>query len=375
MNVSNTLIIWHKDNARELPWKSDKDPYKIWISEIILQQTRVAQAKSYYLSFISHFPTLESLANAPLDQLIRLWQGLGYYSRARNMHMAAGQIMTEYHGQFPRTTKELSRLKGVGPYTAAAIAAFAFDAPVVALDGNAFRIFARLFAEPSPIDSLSARTLFSNIAQQCMSNTPSSLFNQAIMDFGSLVCTPRPKCHDCPLSDQCLAFLQNRVSEFPVKGVKKAPKARYFYYLHITLQEHDPTLQEHNPTLQEYTFIQQRLQRDIWQKLYQFPLIETRTPISPDDLPNLLEWGAIFRGIEPHIAGYAPKYIHRLTHQVLHTFFIYVRIEKESEWLQSHCKKIHVSSLDNYGIPRLMERYLQDGTIKYLPLAHANLLE
>jgi len=365
MNINNTLIIWHKEHLRELPWKSDKDPYKVWVSEIILQQTRVAQAKSYYLNFISQFPTLDSLANAPLDQLLRLWQGLGYYSRARNMHAAAAQIVTEYHGQFPKSPKELSRLKGVGPYTATAIAAFAFDEPVVAMDGNAFRIFARLFAESTPIDSPSARTLFSNLAQQCMANTPSSLFNQAIMDFGSLVCTPHPKCTDCPLNDRCMASLQNRVPEFPVKGKKRAPKERYFYFLHIIRQTN-----KHN-----YTFIQQRLQKDIWQNLYQFPLIETQAPITPDELPALPEWSAIFRGVTPHIAGCTPKYLHRLTHQLLHTFFIYMRIDEDSEWLQKNCLKIPLTSLDDFGIPRLMERYLLDESIKYLPLAHANLLE
>ena len=365
MNLSNTLIIWYKKFARELPWKSDRDPYKIWVSEIILQQTRVEQAKDYYLRFISHFPSVESLANAPLDHLLRLWQGLGYYSRARNMHVAAKQIVAEYHGDFPRSVQALSLLKGVGPYTAAAIASFAFDYPVVAIDGNAFRIFSRLFAESCPIDSSGAHNLFSGLAQQCMMDTPSSLFNQAIMDFGSLVCKPQPLCMECPMNVQCIAFAQNRVQEFPVKRFKKKPRDRFFYYLHITSKDSG----------KECTYIQQRHQRDIWQNLYQFPLIETEAPVSVGELPNLPQWHTIFEEETPLVLGYAPKYLHRLTHQVIHTFFVRIEMEKESEWLHTHCKEIDASSLDRYGVSRLMERYLLDEEIKYLPLWHANSLE
>jgi len=361
MNINNILIIWFKEHARELPWKSDKDPYKIWISEILLQQTRVEQAKSYYLRFIFEFPSVKMLAASPLDNLLRLWQGLGYYSRACNMHTAAKQIISEFHGQFPTSMKELLRLKGVGPYSAAAIAAFSFDEPVVALDGNAFRLFARLFAEPCPIDTPAAHTLFTHLVQSCMLNTPSSLFNQAIMDFGALVCTPYPKCHYCPLTNNCMAYLQKSVIEFPVKGAKKAPRNRYFYYLHITQQE--------------YTFIQQRLQKDIWQNLYQFPLIETASPIQIDDLFDLPEWNVIFNNQTPHVVGQSPKYLHRLTHQKLHTFFIHIHIKDESSWLRNHCKKIPIREMNCYGISRLMERYLLDESVKTIPLTNVYLLE
>ena len=361
MNINNILIIWFKEHSRELPWKSDKDPYKIWISEILLQQTRVEQAKSYYLKFIFEFPSVKILAETPLDNLLRLWQGLGYYSRARNMHTAAKQIISEFHGHFPTSMKELLRLKGVGPYTAAAIAAFAFDEPVVALDGNAFRLFARLFAEPCPINTPVARNIFTHLAQSCLLNTPSSLFNQAIMDFGSLVCKPHPKCNDCPLTNHCMSYLQNRVMEFPVKGAKKAPRNRYFYYLHITQQEH--------------TFIQQRLQKDIWQNLYQFPLLETHSPIPLDAFTDLPEWSAIFDNQTPYIIGYSSKYVHHLTHQTLHTFFIHIHIEEESSWLRNHCKKILSRDIDQYGISRLTERYLLDESVKTIPLINVSLLE
>ena len=360
MNINNILIIWFTEHARELPWKSDKDPYKIWVSEILLQQTRVEQAKNYFFRFISYYPTVHDLAAAPLDDLLRLWQGLGYYSRARNMHAAAIQLVEQYNGVFPSTSREIATLKGIGPYSAAAIAAFAFDEPIIALDGNAFRIFSRLFAEPCPIDSPAARTHFSIIAQNCLLNTPSSLFNQAIMDFGSLVCTPYPKCGECPLTGCCMAYIQGKVMEFPVKKAKKAPRNRFFYYLHLTQQE--------------CTFIQQRLQKDIWQNLYQFPLIETNTPLPPHALPDLPEWSTIFEEQTLYVSEHTPKYIHRLTHQVLHTYFIRIHIEKESSWLQTHCKKIPSSHIDRFGVSRLMEQYLFDESTNYLSSQDANLL-
>jgi A/G-specific adenine glycosylase len=361
MNINNVLIIWYKENARELPWKSDKNPYKIWISEILLQQTRVERAKNYYLRFISEFPTIKSLADTSLDNVLRLWQGLGYYSRARNMHTAAKQVVEQFNGIFPSTSREIATLKGIGPYTAAAVASFAFDEAVVALDGNAFRVFSRLFAEPCPINTSSARKIFSNLAQNCLLDTPSSLFNQAIMDFGSLICAPYPKCSDCPLASLCLASLQNRVMQFPVKGVKKTPRNRYFYYLHITQGEH--------------TFIQQRLQKDIWQNLYQFPLIETDKPVKPDALPDFPEWNAIFGLQTPRLTGCSSQYVHRLTHQTLYTFFMQIQIEKESEWLQSHCKKILALDIDRCAISRLTERYLLDESTNYISLPNANLLD
>ena len=344
MEISNLLIIWHKENDRELPWKSEKNPYKIWVSEILLQQTRVMQAKSYYHNFICVYPSVQIFANAPLDDILRLWQGLGYYSRARNMHAAAKQVLAEFGGTFPQSMCELSRLKGVGPYTAAAIAAFAYDEPVVALDGNAYRVLARLFAEPCPIHTPAAHKVFSHLGQNLLQNIPSSLFNQAMMDFGSLVCTPNPKCVDCPLSNHCMACLQNKVVEFPVKTAKKIPRHRYFYYLHITQDEH--------------LFIQQRLQKDIWQNLYQFPLIETDSALSVESLFTHPDWTTILGVQTPQVIGYTPPYIHRLTHQIIHAVFIRIVLENESMWLQKHCKKIRPLQIDKLGISRLMERYL-----------------
>ena len=348
MNTAQLLLQWFYSHARTLPWKEDHDPYKIWVSEILLQQTRVAQAIGYYSRFLRRFPSVQDLARAPLDDLLRLWQGLGYYSRARNMHAAAQQIVSEYGGRFPATPQELARLKGVGSYTAAAIAAFAFNYPVVALDGNALRILSRIFAEDSPIDSSRGRKLFEALAAQILPPGQANLFNQALMDFGSLVCTPAPHCEDCPLPPLCLARSQNRVNDLPVKRKKALPRHRYFTFLHIRQQD--------------LVYIQQRKQRDIWQGLYQFPLIESPEPLSPEQVQARPEWDKILGASRPSFKTYSPEYIHKLTHQTLHSHFVSLQIEKESSWLSKNCLGININSLDNFGIPRLLERYLSDSS-------------
>ena len=344
MNIATILTNWFRDNSRCLPWKTDHDPYKIWVSEILLQQTRVEQAKPYYELFIAQFPTIADLAAAPLDQVLRLWQGLGYYRRAQNMHTAAQQVMETFGGRFPTTSQELALLKGVGNYTAAAVAAFAFNEPVVALDGNAFRIFSRLFAQSCPIDTPTGRILFLKLAQEAMGATPSSLFNQALMDFGSVICTPKPKCSLCPLTSHCMAYSLGDTGGFPVKRPKKTPRIRYFYYLHLVLGAD--------------TFIQQRTARDIWHNLWQFPLIETDRPIAPAALAELPEWQTIFQGDQTCITGWSNQYRHRLTHQLIHAFFISVSLDAVTPWIREHTLQIEMEQIDQYGISRLTERYL-----------------
>ena len=344
MELSAILTDWHTDNSRDLPWKYDRDPYKIWVSEILLQQTRVDQAKPYFERFISQFPTVADLAAAPLDQLLRLWQGLGYYSRARNMHAAAKQVVESFGGRFPATAKELALLRGVGPYTAAAVAAFAYDEPVVAMDGNLYRIFSRLSANPCPIDTPAGRRFFESLALEAMGDTPASLFNQSLMDFGSSVCTPQPKCTVCPLSRLCRAYALGKTKDFPVKQPQKAPLSRYFYYLHIRMGVD--------------TFIQQRTAKDIWQGLWQFPLIETRRPAPPATLPELPEWHTIFGGREVVVAGWSKPYAHRLTHRLIHACFMQIRLDSPTIWMRERCLQIPQSNIDQFGVSRLTERYL-----------------
>ena len=346
MNIAQLLLHWFNAHARTLAWKEDRDPYKIWVSEILLQQTRVAQADGYYSRFLLRFPNVQVLASSPLDDLLRLWQGLGYYSRARNMHAAARQIVSEYGGIFPSTPQELAQLKGVGSYTAAAIAAFAFNYPIVALDGNALRILSRLFGEDCPIDSKEAHKVFTALAAHILPPSQADVFNQALMDFGSLVCTPTPKCGCCPLSRFCVACSQNRVKDLPVKRKKAPPRHRYFTFLHIQQQD--------------LIYIQQRKQKDIWQGLYQFPLIESPEPLTVEHLEAHPDWVKILGPSPASFGAYSSEYIHKLTHQTLHSHFVHLQIEKESTWLLENCQKIHINYLDNFGIPRLLERYLSD---------------
>jgi A/G-specific adenine glycosylase len=262
MHFSQRLLWWYHQNGRPLPWRETKDPYAIWISEIILQQTRVDQGLGYYLRFMEAYPDVHSLARAPLDELLRLWQGLGYYSRARNLHQAALQLVEEHGGKLPQSFQGWLQVKGVGPYTAAAIASIAFNEAVPALDGNVFRVLARLFAIEHGFETAAEKAAFRSLAQDLMDAEHSGDFNQAMMDFGALVCKPAaPDCASCPFNRECLALARDKVTQFPVRKKKAAPRLRYFNYFLFFLKG-------------EKTFpVQQRGSGDIWEKLYELPLI------------------------------------------------------------------------------------------------------
>ena len=268
------LLQWASQHERHLPWKESKNPYYIWLSEIILQQTRVEQGLPYYLKFVEHYPTVFDLANATEDEVLKDWEGLGYYSRARNLHAAAKYIATELDGHFPDTYDSILKLKGVGPYTAAAIASFAFQLPYAVVDGNVYRVLSRFFGMDTPIDSTIGKKQFANLAQQLLDPTKPDVYNQAIMDFGATWCTPKQaKCNKCPLSEQCAAFQTNRVEKYPIKQKKLKKRTRYFHYLIFNYSGQ--------------TWIEKRAGKDIWQGLYQFPLIEL--PKSTTDLPDVMD--------------------------------------------------------------------------------------
>lgn len=255
------LYTWAAENPRPMPWKGEKDPYKIWLSEIILQQTRVEQGLPYYEKFIRQYPTVQQLASAPEDEVFKLWEGLGYYTRARNLHAAARYIAGELGGKFPDTYDAIRDLKGVGDYTAAAIASFGFNLPHAVLDGNVYRILARYFGIDTPTDLPAAKKEFSRLAQELLDEANPAQFNQAMMDFGALCCTPaRPGCQACPMQNNCRAFQQNRVNELPVRIKKAARKTRYFLFAVLRQGQH--------------TFIRKRSDRDIWKGLYEFPCLE-----------------------------------------------------------------------------------------------------
>lgn len=271
------LLKWNlEENTRQMPWKGEKDPYKIWLSEIILQQTRVEQGLSYYNKFIKTFPDVHRLAKTPDEKIFKLWEGLGYYARCRNLIATARFISKELKGKFPGDYENIKALKGIGPYTAAAISSFAFNLPHAVLDGNVFRVLARVFGIAAPIDSAQGKKIFTSLADELLDKKQSGLFNQAIMDFGAVVCKPAaPVCSTCVFKKHCFAFLNNKVDDLPVKEKKISIRKRWFYYL---VMEH-----------QKKIAIRKRTEKDIWQNLYEFPLIETTNESNTETILQLAE--------------------------------------------------------------------------------------
>ncbi len=267
-NFSHILICWYDDHKRTLPWRDVGEPYLVWLSEIMLQQTQVSQGLPYYEKFVKAFPDIFSLAGADEQEVLKLWQGLGYYSRARNLHHTARVVAEEMNGQFPTTYKELIKLKGVGDYTAAAIASICFDEPVPTVDGNVYRVLSRIFGIKTPINEHKAKAEFKALAQSLMATYNPGIFNQAVMEFGALQCTPKnPDCEHCPMMDMCFAFEHRVIEQLPVKLKKVRLKKRFFDYLIFKLPNNK-------------TLLHKRENKDIWQHLYQFPLIESQ--IFPD---------------------------------------------------------------------------------------------
>lgn len=268
MHFQNTLISWYNEHKRELPWRDTKDPYVIWLSEIIMQQTRVAQGLPYFNRFLSRFPTVGHFASATESEILKLWQGLGYYSRGRNMLATAIQVVREFNGEFPTQYETLRKLKGVGPYTAAAIASFSSSQPVAVVDGNVFRLLSRYFGVSSIIDSSAGKHEFQHLAQTLIEGFDSSVYNQAIMEFGALVCKPHPDCQICPLASGCYALKHNLIRQLPARKEKPVKRIRHFNY--FICSKNGKILMQLRPS------------GDIWQGLYDFPLIESES----DELDN-----------------------------------------------------------------------------------------
>jgi len=275
---SNLLISWYLEHKRELPWRLTKDPYAIWLSEIILQQTKVAQGLPYYNAFISTFPSVNDLANAPEEKVLKLWQGLGYYSRARNLHYTANYISEDLKGVFPTNYNDLLKLKGVGDYTASAIASICYKEPSAVVDGNVYRVLARFFGISTPINSSQGIKAFKKLAQELLDVSQPGTYNQAVMEFGARHCKPRnPDCSSCIFNDKCVALQKNIVAELPVKLKKTTIKKCYFNYFIIQSEENT-------------ILLQQRTKKGIWQQLYEFPLIETSEEIKLEQLQLLEEF-------------------------------------------------------------------------------------
>jgi A/G-specific adenine glycosylase len=345
MNFTSELINWYQQNKRDLPWRETRDPYKIWISEIILQQTRVAQGLEYYYRFIETFPNVVSLAQAPEDQVLKLWQGLGYYSRARNLHFTAKFIANELQGVFPTNYQQLIKLKGVGEYTAAAIASIAYNEPVAVVDGNVMRFLSRYFGIEEAIDSAKAKKLFRETANELIDIQNPALYNQALMEFGALQCTPRnPVCENCPFRLLCIAFNENKINDLPVKGKKTKISERFFNYLFIN---HENSF-----------YLSQRKHKDIWLNLYELPLIETDNLLHINELTNTEAWKKIFSDNQIKINWSTEPIVHLLSHQRLNIRFIEIETLKTIPALDCYLKT-DFENYHQYAIPKPIANFLE----------------
>lgn len=335
------LLKWNeKENTRQMPWKAEKDPYKIWLSEIILQQTRVEQGLNYYKNFIKAFPDVQTLAKAPEEKVFKLWEGLGYYSRVRNIILTARFIATELNGNFPEDHASILKLKGVGNYTAAAIASFAYNLPHSVLDGNVFRVLSRIFAIDTPIDSSAGKKEFSELAQKILPQTQAGVYNQAIMDFGAVVCKPLPECKICFFHNYCQAYLNNRQNELPVKEKKIKIKERWFNYFVLTYQHQ--------------IAIHQRTAKDIWQQLFEFLLVETTQSNTKKMLLKKFE-------SQYQIANYkftgSFQVSQRLSHQIINFNMLTLELSKKEKI--ADCKWIKITGSDQYAFPKTLQNFIQ----------------
>lgn len=349
MALSHKLDSWYTDFGRTLPWRGINDPYRIWLSEIILQQTRIEQGRDYYARFVEAFPTVSDLASATEDQVLRLWQGLGYYSRARNLHAAARYIVEHHQGVFPSVYEDILKLKGVGRYTAAAIASFAFRLPYPVIDGNVYRFISRLYGITTPIATDAAYKEFEALLLKQIDRKRPDRFNAALMDFGSLQCKPQPDCGVCPFADECVALKSGRVDLLPVKAPKAKPKDRWFYYFDLRWQE--------NGTF--YTLMVQRDGKDIWRGLYQFPLLETAEELNGKQLQAEAE-NFVQNNFQFSISNFqlSPPFLHQLTHRTIHALFLGAELPSRPTSIPEKFTVIPVSGIKNIPVSRLIDRYL-----------------
>ncbi|HEY4149841.1 MAG TPA: A/G-specific adenine glycosylase [Chitinophagaceae bacterium] len=345
-DFTKKLMKWNRDaNSRPMPWKGEKDPYKIWLSEIILQQTRVEQGLAYYERFVKTFPTVHHLAKAPEQQVFKLWEGLGYYTRCKNLIATAIYISKELKGRFPETYEDILALKGVGPYTAAAIASFAYQLPHAVLDGNVFRVLSRYFGISTPVDSTEGKHLYTVMANELLDTKQAGLYNQAIMDFGATICKPQqPLCTQCPQHTDCQAFLHQWVDQLPVKEKQLKKRTRWFYYFIVRIGN-DVLVRKRGP-------------KDIWENLYEFVLYENEGLFMPDE--------SVFLAIFQQLAGRAPvtlknispEFRQQLSHQTIAGRFIELQATSLPPALKGY-ERVSWKELRDYPFPRFITSYLQ----------------
>tara|TARA_A100001011_G_scaffold399485_1_gene508339 strand:+ start:306 stop:1352 length:1047 start_codon:yes stop_codon:yes gene_type:complete len=341
MSFHKKILEWFEENRRPFPWRENTNPYNVWLSEVILQQTRAVQGLPYYMRLVSAFPTVEDLANASEDEIMRLWQGLGYYSRVRNLHATAKKITKQYNGKFPKDFTTIKNFKGIGDYTASAISSICFDQEQAVVDGNVYRVLSRIYGIDQPVDSSGAYKLFKQKAQILMKGSSPGNFNQALMEFGALQCVPQnPNCKDCIFGSSCIAFQQGKVSLLPIKSKKVKVKDRYLHYL-VLLDASKNTL------------IERRKGKGIWQNLYQFPLIETQ---KKQDYLDEIQIKALLAkhkiGADFEITKWNDQPIfHKLTHQHLEINFWIVNLSQNSNLVTE------IGSIQNYPMPRILQKF------------------
>lgn len=341
MLFAKKLRTWYLENKRDLPWRNTSNPYYIWLSEIILQQTRVAQGLPYYIKFINAFPEVQDLAIASEEKVLKLWQGLGYYSRARNLQAAAKHVVNELDGNFPESYSGLLKLKGVGDYTASAVASFCFQEPVAVVDGNVYRVLSRIFGIDTPINSTEGKRQFKELAQDLLDTNDPATFNQGLMEFGAIQCTPqKPLCETCPFSEECVAFNQDKISGLPVKLKKQKVRRRHFNYIVFLSEERE-------------TVLQQRKGKGIWEGLYEFPLVETHAEVSVENLvkEDAFEDYSISPEANVRLFNEEPI-VHKLSHQHIYTKFWVVTGGELPE------NRVPVAEMDKLPVPVLIEKFI-----------------
>lgn len=346
MNIlTRTLLDWYAENKRELPWRETADPYLIWISEIILQQTRVAQGYDYFLRFVRRFPDVATLAAASEEEVMKYWQGLGYYSRARNLHAAAKSM----NGVFPKTYREVRALKGVGDYTAAAICSIAYNMPYAVVDGNVYRVLSRYFGIDTPIDSAEGKKVFAALAEEMLDKSSPATYNQAIMDFGAIQCTPQsPACMFCPLADSCAALAAGKVSKLPVKAHKTKTSNRYFNYIYVRMGA--------------CTFIHKRTEDDIWKNLFELPLIESDREWTEEEfLQSPAFRSLIATGETPVVRAVVRNVKHVLSHRIIYASFYEVELPEGSRSFSGY-QRIPAGDLEHYPVSKLIHAFLKKYT-------------
>ena len=345
MSITARLISWYLQHKRDLPWRHTCDPYAIWLSEVILQQTRVNQGMDYYHRFLELFPTVYDLASATEGEVLKAWQGLGYYSRARNLHATAKKVAGEMGGEFPRTAAEMKLLKGVGDYTAAAITSFCFDECVPVLDGNVQRVVSRILAMEEPVDKPPGKTAIYKVLDEWIDPLNPAMFNQAIMEFGALQCTPKkPKCEACPLKDVCLAFAGGRQTDFPMKAAKTKVTDLWMTYF-VAVHEGQ-------------VLVRHRQHSGIWKGLYDFPSIDSDVPLGAQ--AALLQW-CDERGSDAKLLLLSPpiELLHVLSHRRIHAVFLEVRLPNKVSTRESE-QWLPIDDLESLGISRLVDRYIRE---------------